>query len=125
MKGVKDLEKGDYFVYRAEPFKVLKKENVTFSTHSHTKVRVEVQGLFSNNKETLTMLPHATVNDIVIQQKRAQLIAKSAGKAQIMDLVSYETLEADIDAELLNNLAEGDEVTFVEFEGKVRVLEKR
>jgi translation elongation factor P/translation initiation factor 5A len=125
MKSVKELNKGDYIVYRGEPCRVLKKENVTYSTHCHTKVRVDVQGVFTNFKDVLTLLPHAAVKDADITLKRGQLVSKLMGKAQLMDLVSYETVEADIDPELLNDLNEGEELTFVDFNGKIKVLEKR
>ena len=42
-----------------------------------------------------------------------------------MDLVSYETLNAQADEEVASSLNEGDTVTFAEFQGKVIVLGKK
>jgi translation elongation factor P/translation initiation factor 5A len=42
-----------------------------------------------------------------------------------MDLVSFETFDASVDEALLQELTEGDEITFVEFQGSVKVIEKR
>ena len=123
MKPVKELRKGDYIIHRNEPCIVLRKENVAYSTHSHTKVKIDVQGLFTNFLDTLAFMPHANVEDVDIIRKRGQLISKAP--VQVMDLVSYETMNAEAPEEVLSALNDGDEVTFVEHGGVVMVLEKR
>jgi translation elongation factor P/translation initiation factor 5A len=42
-----------------------------------------------------------------------------------MDNVSYETLDANAPEEILNELNEGDLVTFVDFNGNVQIIDKR
>lgn len=42
-----------------------------------------------------------------------------------MDMVSYETLDANASSELFNELNEGDQVTFVDINGNIQVIEKR
>jgi len=42
-----------------------------------------------------------------------------------MDLVSYETFDAMAQGEVAEDLTEGDEVTYIEFQGRVIVMEKR
>jgi translation elongation factor P/translation initiation factor 5A len=123
MKPVKELQKGDYILHRGEPYRVLNKENVTFGTHTHTKLKVAVEGLFSGGSEILTLMPHSNVEDVDIIRKKGQVIALQP--LQVMDLVSYETFNATSDEELLQQLHEGNEVTFVEFNGTVKVLETR
>lgn len=125
MKSIKDVDRGNYIVHRNEPCVVLKKQNVTYSSHCHTKVRVDVQGIFTGFKDTLTLLPHASIDDADITMKKGQLISKSGAKVQVMDIVSYETFDADIEPELMGSIAEGEEVTFVQFGGKAKVLGKR
>ncbi|MCP3682316.1 MAG: hypothetical protein GY861_06460 [bacterium] len=125
MKPVKEVKKGEYIVHRNEPCKIMKKENVTFSSHSHTKLKIDLEGLFSNFKETVTLLPHESVEDVEIIRKKGQVVARLADKVQVMDLVSYETMDGDVDRDLLEQLNEGDEVTFVGFNEQVKVLEKR
>ncbi len=65
------------------------------------------------------------IEELDIIRKSAQVISKLPDKVQIMDMHSYQTIDADVDEELLNELNEGDEVTFIEVEGNARVLEKR
>jgi len=125
MKHVKELQKGDHIVYRDEPYRVLRKEIIAVGTHSHTKVKVLAQGVFTGNSETITLAPHTNVEDVQIIRKKGQIIANQPENLQLMDLVSFETLTAAASEELLKELQEGDEVTFVEFGSDVRVLEKR
>ena len=51
--------------------------------------------------------------------------SKTNDKIQIMDMVSYETLDANAPAELFEQINEGDEVTFIDLKGDVRIIEKR
>tara|TARA_Y100000310_G_scaffold229168_1_gene231553 strand:- start:36065 stop:36442 length:378 start_codon:yes stop_codon:yes gene_type:complete len=125
MKNVKELHKGDHIVHREEPHRVLKKEIIAVGTHSHTKVKILAQGIFNGVTETLNFAPHSNVEDVDIIRKKGQIIANQPQNLQVMDLVSYETLQAAANDELLEQLNEGDEITFVEFEGNAQVLEKR
>lgn len=125
MKGVKELKKGDHIVHNDAPYRVLRKELVAVGTHSHSKVKIIAQGVFNGTTETLIYAPHTTVDDVEIIKKKGQIIANQEQNLQVMDLVSYETINASARTELKNELREGDEVTFVEFNGTARVLEKR
>ena len=42
-----------------------------------------------------------------------------------MDSTTYETLDATATKELIDELKEGDEVIFIEFEGNIQIIEKR
>ncbi|MFH1181564.1 MAG: hypothetical protein V1702_01265 [Candidatus Woesearchaeota archaeon] len=123
MIGVKELDKGKCIINRGEPAKVLKRENVTAGTHMHTKVKLTVQGLFSGRTEVLTLTSHEMMEDVEIINKRGQVLSKNP--LQIMDLVTYETFDIDALPELKGELNEGDNVAFIEFQGKKVVMEKR
>ena len=68
---------------------------------------------------------HFQVDILDIMRKSGQVISKTNDIIQIMDTVSYETLDAEADEELINDLNEGDEITFVNVEGNVKIMEKR
>ena len=125
MKSVKELQNGDNIVYRDELYRILRKEVIAVGTHSHSKLRIEVQGVFSGVAEVVNFAPHSIVEDVEIIRKKGQVIAKQRESLQVMDMVSYETLNAAANEGLRQQLQEGDEVTFVEFKGAARVLEKR
>lgn len=124
MKGVKDLKRGDWVIYKGEPYRVERKEVVTVGTHCHSKTKLELISLHGK-KDSILKKPGDAMEDVEIIRKRGQIISKSGKNIQIMDLVSYETFNAEIDESLLNQINEGDEVSFTEFSGKVVILEKR
>ncbi|ODS37629.1 hypothetical protein BEH94_10415 [Candidatus Altiarchaeales archaeon WOR_SM1_SCG] len=122
---IKKLSRGSYIAHKGEPYRIKKIGLVVVGTHSHTKTKVEMAGLFSGKKESLTMSSHERVEDIEIIKRHGQLIAKTGNEVQVMSMDNYEMLDADITPELLNEVNEGDDVTYVEFGGRARVIEKR
>lgn len=123
MKGVKELKRGDWVIHKGEPYRVERKEVVVIGTHCHSKTRIELISLYGK-KDSVLKKPGDAMEDVNIIRKRGQIISKTDKDVQVMDLVSYETLAAEIDESLLNEISEGDDVSFAEFLGKVRVLEK-
>ena len=122
---IKELTKGDYFLYKNEPYMIKKNQIVVTGTHSHTKNRLDVVGLISGKNETFTAAPHDKAEVLEITRKSAQLISKSGNMLQIMDMVSYETFDAETKQEIFDELNEGDEVIYINFKGKNFVLEKK
>jgi len=124
MTEAKELKQGNYIRINKEILKVVRKEVVACGTHSHSKTKLFVQGLFSKGEKTINMSHHENVDMVNIIKKQGQILSLT-DKAQVMDNVSYETVDADVDSELIKELNEGDIVTFINFEGKALVLEKR
>ncbi len=125
MPAAQELQRGNYFIYNGEPVRVLRKEIIVVGTHSHSKLKFYIQGL-SEKAERSVNLHHTDKVEIVdIIRKQCQVISKSNNKLQIMDMVTYETLDASASPELLSQLNEGDQATFIEFKGNVELIEKR
>jgi translation elongation factor P/translation initiation factor 5A len=124
MTEAKKLKQGNYIKINNEILKVVRKEIVAYGTHSHSKTKLFVQGLFSKGEKSINMSHHENVDTVDIIKKQGQILSLT-DKAQVMDNVSYETVDADVDPELIKELNEGDIVTFINFEGKALVLEKR
>ncbi len=125
MTEAKELKQGNYIKLNNEIVKVVRKEVVAYGTHSHSKTKLFVRGLFSKGEKSVNLNHHDNVEMVDIIRKEGQVISKLPDKVQIMDKVSYETVDADVDSELLSELNEGDNVTIINFEGNFRVLEKR
>ncbi len=125
MTTAKELKTGTYIKLNNEIVKVIRKEVVAYGTHSHSKTKLFVQGLLSKGEKSVNMNHHDNVETVDIIRKEGQIISKLNDKVQIMDKISYETVDAEVDKELSDELNEGDNVTFINFEGKVSVLEKR
>ena len=125
MASAVELEKGNYFLYNGEPVRVVRKEVVSVGTHSHTKLKFYIQGLREKGEKTVILQHSDRVDKIDIMRKQGQIISKSGNVVQVMDSVTYETLDSDLPAELANDVNEGDYVTFIELNGKVEILDKR
>jgi translation initiation factor 5A len=125
MAEASELSAGMYILYRDEPLKVVRKEIVTFGTHCHSKLKIMTQGLQGKGEKVLTMAHTDKVEILDITRKGGTVLAKVGNKVQIMDSHSYETVDADADPNILAELNEGDEVTFVSYSGKTIILEKR
>ncbi len=125
MAEAKELKKGYWIIHEGKLFQVKRKELVAYGTHSHSKTKLFLQPLTGRGEKILTLMHHDKVETAEIIKKTGQVISKQQDKLQIMDPVSYETLNADVDEELINSLNEGDEVIFIDYKGVVKVLEKR
>ena len=125
MASASDLKKGSYFLYNEEPVRVIRKELVAYGTHSHSKLKIFIQGLHEKGERSVNLHHIDKVEIVDVIRKNGQVISKTNDKVQIMDNVSYETLDANAPAELFNELSEGDHVTFIDFKGDVEIIEKR
>ncbi|MEK6983421.1 MAG: hypothetical protein AABX33_02520 [Nanoarchaeota archaeon] len=125
MPTASELERGNYFIYNNEPVRVLRKELVAYGTHSHSKLKIFFQGLQDRGERTITLRHEDKVELIDIVKKLGQIISKVNNRMQIMDMTSYETHDAIASGDLLNELNEGDQVTFIELKGNIQILEKR
>ena len=125
MANASELKKGSYFIYNNEPVRVNRKEVVVYGTHSHSKLKLFIQGLDEKGERAINLHHKDKVEIIDIIRKVGQVIAKTNDNVQIMDSVSYETLDGDASEDLHNELNEGDQVTFIDFKGKIQIIDKR
>ena len=124
MASASELQKGKYFEYRGEILQVVRKEIVAYGTHSHSKLKITAEDLHGKGQKTFTLAHEDKVDILDIRKKTATIIAKLQDKVQIMDPISFETLDASISPELFNEVKEGDEVIFIDYNNNVTILEK-
>jgi len=120
----KEANIGQWILFQNEPYQIKRKENVAFGTHSHSKTKLFLKPLSKGGVKEAIFSHTDRLEEVEIVKKTGNVIAKLQNKVQIMDTVSYETFDADVDKELLNTIKEGDEVIFINYNG-VKVLEKK
>ena len=54
MASASELKKGSYFIYDNEPVRVIRKELVAYGTHSHSKLKLFIQGLHEKGERSVT-----------------------------------------------------------------------
>jgi translation elongation factor P/translation initiation factor 5A len=126
MAEVGSLRKGDIVLLEGEPFRIDSIQSVVISRHSHTKIKMDLTGIFSGAKKILSLSPHKTMEKVDVRRKHGQLIAKiSEDVGQVMDMMDYTIYEAHVPKDLMERMREGDELTYIEYGGRVQVLEVR
>lgn len=124
MANASDLERGRFFLHRGELLQVLRKGVINVGTHSHTKLNLTVCDLNGKKERDLILAHNDKVDLADITKKKGNVIAKSDTSMQIMDSVSYETLDATCEPEIASDIEIGDEIVFIEYQG-VKVLGKK
>src|SRR3989344_7863633 len=119
-----DLERGRFFLHKGEVLQVMRKSLVNVGTHSHTKLVFTCCDLYGKREKDIIMGHNDRVDVLDIQKKKASVISKSGNQLQIMDPVSYETMDATAEQDVMDSLVEGDEVVYIEYNG-VKVLGKK
>ncbi len=118
------LKKGDFVVQGGEPFMVEKAQAVVISKHSHTKMKIDLVNLFSDDKRTLSVPNHEDMEKVDVIRKHGQFISKTGeGRGQVMDMVDYGTFDCETKEGI--DIKEGDEVTYIEFKGRAMIIQKR
>ena len=125
MSEASELKSGSYFMMNNEPVRVTRKEVVAFGTHSHTKLKIFYQGLRDKGEKSTNFTHGEKVEILDIIRKKGQVVAKNGNNLQIMDLVTYETHNASASKELLDEMREGDNISFIELNGQVEVVDIR
>lgn len=126
MVEVGSLRRGDIVVLEGEPFRVDSIQSVVISKHSHTKIKMDLTGMFSGAKKIMSLSPHKAMEKVEIKRKHGQLIAKiSEDVGQVMDMMDYTIYEAHVPKDLMERMGEGDELIYIEYGGRVQVLEAR
>lgn len=124
MSTTTELKKGSYFIHNGKIVEVLRREVIAYGTHSHSKLKIYFKGLAERGEKNVNLHHTDRVEIVDIMKKTGQVVSKSNGKVQVMDSMSYETLDASAPEELLNKLEEGNEVSFIDFNGNVQIIDK-
>jgi translation elongation factor P/translation initiation factor 5A len=119
-----EFKKGQFFKHQNTIWRVTRKEVVAVGTHSHTKVKVFARPLHGGGEKNFIFAHEDKIEDLDIIRKDGTVLSVSPNDVQIMDSMSFETLTATCEAEIKNELKEGDNIIFVELETGVEVLEK-
>ena len=112
-------------MWEGEPCIIKDLQFVVYSTHSHTKAKIELQGLFSGKVISTSLPLHEQLQEADIIRKCATIISKAKDKLKIMDAVTFETIDADANKELFEQATENDQVTYIQFDKSTKVLEIR
>ena len=118
---IKNLKKGSLILIDGAPCKVNSIASGKSGKHGASKSRVDAIGLFDNRRRSIVKPSHDTVDVPIINKKKAQVLALTQEKAQLMDLSDYSMFDLEIPEELKGKLTAGQEVNYYEIIG-IRTL---
>jgi len=120
------LKIGQYIMIDDEPCRIVEYEKSKPGKHGAAKARIVGIGIFTGQKRSIVSPVDAKVEVPVIEKRTGQIISILGDTLQLMDLETYETLEAPIpEEEELGALTSGLEVEYWRILGKIKVVRKK
>lgn len=111
-----ELKVGSYIMMDGAPCKITKMDRSAPGKHGHAKYRTEAVGLIDGQKRVQVIIGHSKVEVPVVEKKNAQVLSVSGKTAQLMDMESYQSFDAEIPDDL--TVKEGEEVLYWELVDK-------
>ena len=119
---------GTNIIIEGIPCTIKKMDVSSTGKHGHAKVRIEAVGIINGQKKIFVVPGHDRLEVPLVEKKKAQVLSLGAGgaggKASIMDLESYETLEVECPDEVKEELKEGSQAEYWNVEGQKIIKRK-
>jgi len=122
--GVGSLREGRYIVVDGEPCRIVGITKSKPGKHGAAKARIVAIGIFDGAKRSFVKPVDANVEVPIIDKRSGQVFAVSSSGVQIMDLETYEYLDAPFpeEAELKAKLVSGVEIEYWRILGRVKIV---
>ncbi len=93
--------------------------------HGHAKCRIEAVGIINNTKKVFVVPGHERLEVPNVDKRKAQVLSKKDGKASLMDLENFETIEVPCpDSNVFEELEENGNCEYWDIEGEKIVKRK-
>lgn len=121
---VGSLREGGYIIVDGEPCRIIEITKSKPGKHGSAKARIVAIGVFDGVKRSIVKPVDATADVPIIEKRSGQVFAVSTSSVQLMDLESYEYLDAPLpeEEELKAKLAPGVEVEYWRILGRVKII---
>lgn len=117
------LKVGSYIIIDGEPCRIMSYTKSKPGKHGSAKARIVAIGVFDEAKRTLVKPISAQIEVPILEKKAGQVIALLPAAVQVMDLETYEILEAPLpEEEIRSKLASGIEVEYWRILGRTRIM---
>jgi translation initiation factor 5A len=93
--------------------------------HGHAKCRIEAVGIITGLKKVFVVPGHERIEVPIVDKRKGQVLSKADGKASIMDLENFETIEVPCpDNEVFEELEENGNCEYWDVEGEKIIRRK-
>jgi len=95
--------------------------------HGHAKYRISAVDLITNTKKVILKTGHDKIPVPIIDKRSAQVLSVNKEldgtvvkkvTAQIMDMENYQTFDAEVDDDVKNDVAEGQQIIYWDILGR-------
>lgn len=111
---IKELKPNGFVIIDGAPCRVERVDVSKSGKHGAAKARLDAIGLFDNRRRSLVKPADEVVDVPIVTKKRAQVLAITGNKAQIMDMSDYSVMELDIPDDRKSAVKQGEEVDYFE-----------
>lgn len=115
---------GTNITHEGAHFTVKKIDISKTGKHGHAKCRIEAANMFTGNKKIFVIPGHDKLEVPMVEKKKGQILSHTEGKASVMDLESFETLEMDFPDEIASEVQDNDNIEYWDIEGTLLVKRK-
>ena len=121
---VGSLREGGYLIVDGEPCRIVEITKSKPGKHGSAKARIVAIGVFDGVKRSIVKPVNATAEVPIIEKRSGQIFAVTPTSVQIMDLETYEYLDAPYpeEEELKAKLSPGVEIEYWKILGKVKIV---
>lgn len=106
-------------------FTVKKMDVSKTGKHGHSKVRIEAVGIINGQKKVFVVPGHDKLEVPLVDKRKAQVLSKADGKASVMDLETFETIEIPCPYEdVFEQLVESENCEYWDIEGEKIIKRK-
>ncbi len=119
-KQVRELQEGSYVMMEESPCEIRAYSTAKPGKHGSAKARIEGEGVFDDQKRSLSQPVDAKVWVPIVERKGGQVVSVEGNDAQVMDLDTYETFTMRIPED--EELEPDDEIEYLQYEGQRRIV---
>jgi len=118
---VRTLKPNRYMIIDGEPCKIMGISTSKPGKHGEAKARIDAVGMFDGTKRSIVHPVKHKVEVPMIDKRAGQIIAIMGEEVQIMDMITYETFELEIEDEWRDKLEPGKDVQYFEALGRRKI----
>jgi len=121
---VGSLREGRYIIVDGEPCRIVGLTKSKPGKHGSAKARIVAIGIFDGAKRSFVKPVDANVEVPMINKRTGQVFSVMSSSVQIMDLETYEYLDAPLpeDESLKAKIVSGVEIEYWRILGRVKIL---
>ncbi len=122
--GVGSLREGRYIIVDGEPCRIVGITKSKPGKHGAAKARIVAIGIFDDAKRSFVKPVDANVEVPIINKRSGQVFSVTSSGVQIMDLETYEYLDAPFpeDKDLKAKLVSGVQIEYWQILGRVKII---